>query len=155
MIAEKKNFLKNECIPLLHKLIPGQQGKWGKMDAQQMVEHLRDICKLANGKMILPLLNTVPEKLEQARVFMMTEAPFKENTKVPVMPEEPRAHKYASLEEAIAKTETELQDVFTAYAAEPSKKLMHPMFGELNYQEQVQYLDKHIRHHLRQFGLVD
>ena len=155
MIAEKKNFLKNECIPLLHKLIPGQQGKWGKMDAQQMVEHLRDICKLANGKMILPLLNTVPEKLEQARVFMMTEAPFKENTKVPVMPEEPRAHKYASLEEAIAKTETELQDVFTAYAAEPSKKLMHPMFGELNYQEQVHYLDKHLRHHMRQFGLVD
>ena len=155
MLPNKEHFLKNECIPLLNKLVPGQQGNWGKMDAQQMVEHLRDICKLANGKIILPLLNTDPEKLAQARAFLMTEDPFKENTRVPVMPEEPRPHKYADLEEAISKTKPELEDVFTAYAANPALQLMHPMFGELNYTEQIHYLDKHIRHHMRQFGLVD
>ncbi len=155
MLVAKIHFLKNECIPLLQKLSGDEKGKWGKMDGQQMVEHLRDILKLANGKIILPLMNTEPDRLAKARTFMMSDGLFQENTRVPVMPEEPRAHKYASLQEAIAKTEKELNDVFTVYAADASKVLMHPMFGELNYEQQVHYLDKHVRHHLRQFGLVD
>lgn len=148
-------FLQNDVIPLLYKLDPLQKGKWGKMDGQQMVEHLRDICKVASGKIVLPLVNTDPEKLAQARSFLLSEQPFRENTKVPVMPEEPRPHKYKSLEEAITKTAEELQEIFTVYAASPSLVLMHPIFGELNYAEQLQYLNKHIRHHLRQFGLID
>lgn len=155
MIEENVHFLKHECLPLLQQLSPDEKGKWGKMDGQQMVEHLRDIFKLANGKIVLPLLNTDPDKLAKARIFMMSDALFQENTRVPVMPEEPRPHKYAGLQEAITKTEAELTDVFTVYAADPSKILMHPMFGELNYEQQIHYLDKHVRHHLRQFGLVD
>jgi hypothetical protein len=155
MIEAKVHFLTHECIPLLQQLSADQKGKWGKMDGQQMVEHLRDIFKLANGKILLPLLNTDPDKLAKARAFMMSDGLFQENTRVPVMPEEPRPHKYAGLPEAIDKTEAELNDIFTVYAADPSKVLMHPMFGELNYEQQVHYLDKHVRHHLRQFGLVD
>lgn len=125
------------------------------MDGQQMVEHLRDICKVANGKIVLPLVNTDPEKLAQARSFLLSELPFRENTKVPVMPEEPRPHKYSSLAVAITKTAEELEAVFTVYDADPALVLMHPIFGELNYEEQIHYLNKHIRHHLRQFGLID
>ena len=155
MIDNKVHFFKQEYIPLLHKLTAGQKGVWGKMDGQQMVEHMRDVLKLANGKIVLPLMNTDPDKLAKARDFMMSNEHFKENTRVPVMPEDPRAHKYASLDEAIAKTETELHDVFTAYADQPGKKLMHPMFGELDYEQQIHYLYKHAQHHLRQFGLID
>ncbi|MES2003879.1 MAG: hypothetical protein V4450_05115 [Bacteroidota bacterium] len=155
MIEQKAAFLKNEVIPLLHTLESRQKGNWGKMDAQQMVEHLRDVCKVANGKIELSLINTDPAALEAARAFVMSESHFKENTRVPVMPSEPRAHKYGSMSEAIAKLEPELADVFAVYAANPSLTLMHPIFGALNYEEQIQYLDKHIRHHLRQFGLVD
>lgn len=155
MLAEKEFFLKNDVAPLLRQLSPGQKAGWGKMDAQQMVEHLREVFKLANGKIVLPLLNTDPEKLADARVFVLSEEPFSKNIHVPVVPEEPRPYKYNSLEEAIQKTATELADVFTVYASETDKKLMHPMFGELNYAEQVNYLDKHVRHHLRQFGLIN
>lgn len=155
MTDPKIAFLQNDIIPLLYKLDPLQKGKWGKMDGQQMVEHLRDICKVASGKIVLPLVNTDPEKLAQARSFLMSELPFRENTKVPVMPEEPRPHKYSSLEVAISKTEEELKEIFTVYTSNPSLVLMHPIFGELNYAEQVQYLDKHFRHHLRQFRLID
>ena len=155
MINTKVHFLQHEYIPLLHKLKTDQKGVWGKMDGQQMVEHMRDVCKVANGKMALPLMNTDPEKLAKARDFMMSNEPFKENTRVPVMPEDPRAHKYASLEEAITKLEPELNDVFVVYAADAHKKLMHPMFGELDYEQQIHYLYKHAQHHLRQFGLID
>lgn len=155
MLTQKENFLRNECVILLQKLDGHEKGKWGKMDGQQMVEHLRDVCKLANGRIVLPLLNTDPEKLERARVFMMSDTPFQENTKVAVMPDEPRPHKYSNLQEAISKMETELHHVFTVYAADADKTLMHPMFGALNYEQQIHYLDKHVRHHLRQFGLVE
>lgn len=154
MIEDKVHFLKTECLSLLQQLSNDQTAKWGKMDGQQMVEHLRDIFKLANGKIVLPLLNTDAEKLAKARIFMMSDGLFQENTRVPVMPEEPRPHKYSSLAEAITKMESELNDVFTFYAPDPLKTLMHPMFGELNYEQQMYYLDKHVRHHLRQFGLI-
>jgi hydroxymethylglutaryl-CoA reductase len=155
MVDTIVHFLQHDYIPLLQTLTADQKPKWGKMDGQQMVEHMRDVFKVANGKIVLPLLNTDPEKLALGRKFVMSDQPFAANTRVPVMPEEPRSHKYSSIAEAIAKLEPEISDVFTVYAADPSKTLMHPMFGELDYEMQVRYLDKHVRHHLRQFGLVD
>jgi hypothetical protein len=155
MLEVKVHFIKHDYIPLLHKLSAGQQGKWGKMDAQQMVEHMRDIFKLASGKILVPLLNTDPDRLAKSRAFLMTEDPFPTNIKGPGVPEEPRPHKYSSLAEAIAKLEPEIEAVFTAYANDADKLLMHPVFGELDYELQIRYLDKHVRHHLRQFGLVD
>jgi hypothetical protein len=98
MLEDKVHFIKHDYIPILQTLTADHKAKWGKMDAQQMVEHMRDIFKLANGK---------------------------------------------------------IEEVFTVYAADPDKLLMHPVFGELDYDLQIRYLDKHVRHHLRQFGLVD
>ncbi|MBV9989620.1 MAG: hypothetical protein JO301_18200 [Chitinophagaceae bacterium] len=153
MLQEKEQFLKHEYIPLLRQLQAHQPGRWGKMDAQQMVEHMRDAFKVANGKIVLPLINTDPAVLEKARAFMLSEAPFRENTKMPLMPEEPRRHKYAGMEEAIEKLRPELEDVFTVYAADPQKVLVNPVFGDLNYEQQVHLLHKHAKHHLAQFGL--
>ena len=155
MLESKVHFIKQDYIPLLHKLTADQKGEWGKMDGQQMVEHMRDIFKLASGKILVPLVNTDPERLARSRAFLLTEDPFPPNVKGPGVAEEPRPHKYSSLAEAISKLEPEIEAVFTAYANEPGKLLMHPVFGELDYELQIRYLDKHARHHLRQFGLVD
>ncbi len=155
MLTEKESFLQNDYVPLLQKLTPGHKAVWGKMDGQQMVEHMRDVFKVANGKIILPLMNTDPDKLEKARAFILSDLPFRENTKVPVMPEEPRPHKYTSLEEAIQKMEPELKAVFTVYANNPGHTTFNPMFGPLSYEQQVHLLYKHAMHHLRQFGMVD
>ncbi len=152
MLDKNEYFLKNEFPVLLHQLDADQKAVWGKMDVQQMLEHLRDVCKVANGKITLPLYNTDPANLAQARAFLMSDAPFMENFKLPVMPSEPRPHKYPDLETASSKTMEELQDVFTYYQTDPSATLMHPIFGPLNYAEQLHYLVKHLKHHLRQFG---
>lgn len=155
MLPEKEKFLKSEYVQILKNARPGLPAKWGKMDLQQMVEHMRDVFKVANGKIVLPLLTIDPEKLARQREFIMTDIPFRENTRVPVMPEEPRPHKYASMEEAIAKLEPELADVFAVYTSGPGKTTMNPIFGELNYEQQVNLLHKHALHHLRQFGLAE
>lgn len=153
MQQHKIDFLQKEYIPLLQQLQPGQQGNWGKMDAQQMVEHMRDVFKLASGKVVLPLLDPDPERLAQRRAFLASDQPFKENIRLPVVPEEPRPHKYGSMEAAIEKLRPELEAVFAYYADDPERTSHNPVFGDLNYEQQVNLLYKHARHHLRQFGV--
>lgn len=154
MNEEKLNFLKTQFIPLLCQLKDGQKGNWGKMDAQQMIEHFRQTVKASNGKIQMPLHNPDPELLQKRRDFIMSEIPFKENTKSPVLAEEPAPHKFASLEEAINKLEEELNDMFEVYEKDNATPLNHPVFGELDYAQQVQLTHKHAMHHLKQFGLV-
>lgn len=154
MNVTELSFLKTDFIPLLRKVTPTQKGSWGKMDGQQMVEHFREVLKVANGKIIFPLLNTDEALLAKAREFMLSDKPFKENTKMPLLPEEPNKHKYASLNEAIEKVETELHYLFVIYENDATKTTFNPMFGNLNYAEQMHLLYKHTQHHLRQFGLI-
>jgi hypothetical protein len=154
-IETKLAFLKQDLLPLLRSLQPAQKALWGKMDAQQMVEHLRDALKVANGKIALPLVTTDTERLEKMRAFIMTDIPFKENTRSAVMPEAPRPHKYASLAAAVDKLAPELLDLFSVYEAAPGKVVMNPVFGELNYEQQISLLYKHAVHHLKQFGVME
>ena len=84
MNTSKESFLKKDFIPLLEKLKGDEKGKWGIMNAQQMIEHFSDAVKNANGKLILPALNE-GEKLQKFRHFLMSEEPFKENTKNPLI----------------------------------------------------------------------
>lgn len=153
MSLANEQFIRNEYIPLLQKLPADTAPVWGKMDVQQMIEHIRDAFKVANGRLPLPLVNTDPEQLAKTRAFMLSDKPFRENTKMPLMPEEPRKHKYASKEEAIQKLVPELEHVFTVYSVTPGLRIMNPMFGELDYAEQLHLLVKHTKHHLRQFGV--
>ncbi len=37
----KKAFLKDDLLLLVNKLKEDEKAKWGKMDAQQMIEHVR------------------------------------------------------------------------------------------------------------------
>jgi len=48
-----------------------------------------------------------------------------------------------------------IQYFYLYLATNPAKTLMNPMFGELNYEQQISILYKHTRHHLKQFGLID
>lgn len=152
--SERASFLQHGLVPALNNLSGETPAQWGKMDAQQMVEHLRDAFKNASGKYIIPLITTDPERIKQLQDFLMSDKPFRENTNAPFMPETPRQHKYASMEEAIARLEPEINDFFKAYEADPDRRILNAVFGELNFEQQVHLLYKHVTHHLRQFGVV-
>ncbi len=67
MNIEKMEFLKKEMLPLCKKLTPDTKPKWGVMNAQQMVEHLSETLRYANGKTKLPL-HTAEEHLQRLRI---------------------------------------------------------------------------------------
>ena len=149
----KLNWLTIDLIEMLFKLDANTKGNWGLMNAQQMVEHLSAAVRQANGK-DKKILLTPSENLERIRTFMLSDKPFRENTKNIELPEIPDPALQPSLKEAIAELNNELVDFVNFYKPEPAQKLMNPFFGELNYDEWVHLLHKHAMHHGRQFGLV-
>lgn len=150
---EKLQFLKNNFIELLKKLKGNEVPVWGKMNAQQMIEHFGDAIEDACGKNNRTLI-TPPDKLEATRAFMLSEKDFKPNTKNSLMSETPAATKLPDLASAIARVENGIKDFEAFYSGNTEKKVMNPFFGELNYEENIQLLHKHAMHHLRQFNLI-
>jgi len=102
MNFEKENFVRTKLIALLQKLKNDEPARWGKMNVQQMIEHFTDVMMVASGKIKLPTV-TPADKLSRLREFMFSEKPFKENTKSPVLAEEPAPLKKHTKEAAIGK----------------------------------------------------
>lgn len=137
----------------LKHLGPNEMGAWGKMNGQQMVEHLVDVLKLANGKLVLDM-NLPPEIIERNYQFLLSDQPFKENTKNPFLPEEPLPQRYQTIQQALEALNVETEAFFAVFAANPDLKISNPIFGNLNFEDQLQLLTKHSMHHLKQFGLI-
>ncbi len=154
MNDQKLHFLKAEFIPLLSNLKPGEKGKWGVMNSQQMVEHFADSVKNASGKLQLPKLNE-GERLEKSRQFLMSELPFKENIKNPLINEQGEPLRKPDMQSAIRKLQEELDYFFEVFENNPALTTHNAFFGELDYAMNIQLLHKHAQHHLRQFGLIE
>ncbi|HXL58940.1 MAG TPA: hypothetical protein VN958_21905 [Chitinophagaceae bacterium] len=154
MNNEKINFLKYQFIPLLQQLPADAKGRWGVMNAQQMVEHFSDTLQQANGKRALPL-HTPKEHLPKFRQFMLNEKPFRENTKNPLMGEQAPTLKNNSMQEAIDELQEELNYFFSIFETNPNLITLNAIFGDLDYEQNIQLLYKHAQHHLKQFGLID
>lgn len=146
-------FLKNELIYHLKHLGPNELGAWGKMNAQQMVEHLVDTFKIANGKLKVDS-NLPPDIIERNYKFLQSDIPFKENTKNPLLPETPMEHRYQTIQQALDALQAEINEFFKVYEGDDTLKINNPVFGDLNFEDQLRLLDKHTKHHLKQFGLI-
>lgn len=154
MSLEKENFLRTKLITLLQRLDPVTPPRWGKMSVQQMIEHYGgDAVRNANGRLKMETIITPLEHLDRMREFMMSEKPFKENTKNPLMGEEPAPLRYKTVQGAIGALQQELIYFFEAYEKNPAMIIRNPFFGDLNFEQNVQLLYKHALHHLRQFGV--
>jgi hypothetical protein len=153
MDEQKLTFLKTQFVPLLRNLTPDAKGKWGVMNAQHMVEHFGDAVKNAAGKLTLPLVHE-GDHLAKLREFMMSEKPFRENTKNPLLGPEPQPLRQPNMEAAVDRLQKYLNYFFEAFEENPGMTTQNPIFGELDYTANVQLLHKHAMHHLRQFGLI-
>ncbi|RTL57363.1 MAG: DUF1569 domain-containing protein [Sphingobacteriales bacterium] len=153
MNEQKLKFLQEDFIPLIKHLAPDAKGKWGKMDGQQMVEHVTDFFKFSTGKLQYPLV-TPADLLPKYKAFLLSEKEFRENTKAPILPDEPFPHRNKVMHTAVAELETEVNDFFTSFKDDAEKTALHPVFGDLNFEEWVQLHHKHVVHHLKQFGLL-
>lgn len=124
------------------------------MNLHQMVEHFtNDAVKIANGSIVHDM-HTPAEHLPRLREFLLSDRPFRENTINPMLPDEPIPNKYKTLQAAISELQMELINFFEVFGTNPHQTTRNPIFGELNFEENVQLLYKHALHHLRQFSVM-
>lgn len=152
-IDEKAQFLRNRLIPLLKNLPTETPAAWGKMTVQQMIEHFSDTMRIASGKAVYTDVLTPPEHLDKYRSFLESEKPFRENTKNPLMPEVPAPVRNPSKAEAIKELKEETLFFFSVFEKNNLQVTRNPIFGDLNFEQNVQLLYKHAAHHLKQFGV--
>lgn len=154
MSLEKENFLRTRLVGYLQRLDPATPPRWGTMNVQQMIEHYAgDAVRNASGRLKVTELVTPAAHLDRMREFMMSDKPFKENTRNPLMPEEPAPTRYRTVQGAIGALQQELIYFFEAYERDPGLIIRNPFFGDLNFEQNVQLLYKHAIHHLKQFGV--
>lgn len=152
--AEKENFLLNEYILLIKTIDENQEPVWGKMNVQQMIEHMTDSFRIADEKDKEEKIITPADRLEASYQFMMSDKPFKQNTVNVLMPTEPPSTRHELLEDSIMELDNEIMDFHNFFKDNPDKRTTNAFFGELNYAEWVQLLHKHAIHHLKQFGAL-
>ena len=154
-MQDQFQFLKEQYITLIKQADVHTQPKWGKMNFQQMVEHVSAFFKVSTQKIKFDLVSP-PEHMPKLKEFLMSDKQFRENTKAPltIIGEEPLPIHYPTIEQAISKLEKEVNHFFAFYESDPAASAVHPVFGELNFEEWVRLHYKHVTHHLRQFGLL-
>lgn len=153
MNFEKEDFLRTRFISFLQQLDPATAPRWGKMNVQQMIEHFADMVRWANGKVKHEKIHTPLERLHAYREFLMSDKPFKENTKNPFMDEQPAPVHHKTVQAAIGELHEELIHFFEVFEKNPQLIVRNPFFGDLNFDQSIQLLHKHALHHLRQYGV--
>ena len=155
MQNEKLHFIQHTLFDRLKNLQPAAAGRWGKMNGQQMVEHLSFIFSASSGKIKTTL--AIPEEfLPKAKAFLWSDKEFRENTKAPagLIPEEPQPLQHTAMDAAIAELKEQVNYFIDYFKTNPGITTMHPAFGALNFEEWVQIHHKHLVHHLKQFQLI-
>jgi hypothetical protein len=151
---EKEFFLRTKLVGYLQQLDPATPPKWGKMNVQQMIEHYGgDGIRSASGRLKIEKIISPAENLKKMQEFLMSDKPFRENVKNPLLGEEPRPLRYKTVQAAIGALQLELIYFFEAFEKDPKLITRNPFFGDLNFEQNVQLLYKHALHHLRQFGV--
>ncbi|MDB5202259.1 MAG: hypothetical protein JWQ27_1668 [Ferruginibacter sp.] len=155
METEKLSFIQGKALKLLEQLSPDAVPRWGKMNAQQMVEHLNDFFRVSILEIQYPLV-TPEEQLPKYKAFLESDKEFRENTQAPetIVGAEPSPVLYGSLEEAIAHLNSTVEKFNSFFSNGTAVKTLHPVFGDLDFREWIRLHHKHLSHHLRQFGLI-
>lgn len=155
MDQKKLNFITNESLQLFNNLATDTTGKWGKMNGQQMIEHLAAFFYVSAGKIKFDLVTPV-EHLPKYKEFLLSDKAFRENTQAPlaVIGEEALPLRYATMNEALENLKQAIQAFEDCFKEDALKTTLHPVFGELNFEEWILLHYKHVTHHARQFGLM-
>jgi Protein of unknown function (DUF1569) len=155
MDAVKLDFIQHKFIALLNNLNTNTTGKWGKMNAQQMVEHVTDFFNVSAGKIHFDVV-TPAEHLPKYKEFLLSDKEFRENTKAPatILSDEPLPLCNGTMQEAITGLQKSIDAFLEYFVADVNNTSSHPVFGVLNFEEWVMLHYKHVVHHGRQFGVV-
>jgi len=154
-MQEKEQFLRSEYSRRLSTLDPATPPKWGKMNVQQMIEHMAEYIRMGYGEPEYTATITPEEHLPKMQAFVMSEKPFRENTPNSLLPDVPPPAQHSTVADSITELRDAVSTLFSRFGEQPALTVMNPFFGRLNYEMTVSLLHKHAWHHLKQFGVAE
>ena len=138
---------RRELRDRLARLTPASERRWGTMSAPQMVAHLADCMRMAQGDLVVPSKN-LPIRFTPLKELILYVLPFPKNA-----PTAPEVISRAPLDWA-----TECASLGTMIEQfgerDPSATWPeHPAFGKLSGKQWGVLAYRHTDHHFRQFGV--
>lgn len=150
-----KHFLYEEFPVLLRGLKADTPALWGKMNAQQMIEHLFLVASASNGRLTIKPTADAERLAYRKMRFFEKDVPMPRHFRVDFVPEEPNPTQFANIEDAKMQLFNQLQRFDDYFAEHSGMTTVHPVFGAFTYDEWVENHARHFRHHLMQFGLIE
>ncbi|TCI85527.1 hydroxymethylglutaryl-CoA reductase, degradative [Tenacibaculum sp. M341] len=126
---------------------------FGTMNAQQMIEHLSAVTQIANGNWKVDVFVS-DEKSARRKPFLNTDNELQVGFRASFLSENPVALQFSSINEAIDDLINQVNVFFEVFEKEPKRTVVHPFFGELDFEYWKKFQVKHFTHHFKQFGLV-
>lgn len=152
-VALREAFLYQGVTEALAALAAGTPAHWGRMTAQQMVEHLSWSYAVSTGRRVVQC--PIPEaKREAWKQFLFDNRPMLREFRNPALVDGLPPLRHEGLGDAVVALRSEADEFRQQAAATPDVRHMHPVFGPLNAEEWARAHYKHFFHHLLQFGLV-
>ncbi|MPL54625.1 Bifunctional protein PaaZ [bioreactor metagenome] len=159
LVAKKSPFIelnRRNIQKLLNGLTENTKPNWGKMTAQQMLEHLETTLLYSIGEPEVEKCFTPEEHLEKYQDSLYNHRKMPKDFPAPFLPEDGTLPelKYKNLEQAKEKFLENLQKYQIYYRENPEAEHMHFVFGKLNKEMMELMHRKHFTHHFEQFGLL-
>ena len=143
-------FLKLKPVELLKD---ESKPQWGKMDPQQMVEHLIKSIKMSNGKIDAELI-TPFKKIESLKKSLFSSRTLSQIPEIDLLPGAPPPYEIDNMFFAKQVLYEEVIEFYRYYEKTSYATPMHPTFGRLNKKGWETFHTKHFFHHFSQFGLL-
>ena len=159
LVAKKSPFIPLNVKSIektLKGLTENSTAGWGKMKAQDMIEHLEDAILVSIGEPEADKCFTPEEHLEKWQDSLYNHRAMPKDHKAPFMPEDGSlpALKHRNLEVAKDAFMDSLKKFVIYYKENPKAEHMNFVFGKLNKEMWELMHRKHFTHHFEQFGLV-
>ena len=140
-------------LSILNGLNSSKTPLWGKMNAQEMVEHLSDMLMMSRGTGNFTI-DIDAETIARRQQFLSSDKEMAKNIAVPFTKEIIEL-RHDELELALDEFAEEWINFTEYYENNPSASVIHPYYGDLDFNLWLKMHDKHFTHHFKQFGLIE
>jgi hypothetical protein len=140
---------KVEILRRLRTVRPGDERRWGRMSAHQMICHLIDSARMATGERVVRDLSTPLQRTVVKFTALYLPLPWPAG--IPTLPE------IDQLAGGIRPTDfaddlAELERLVQLMTDRTLRRPRHPFFGPMSERAWLRWAYLHMDHHLRQFG---
>lgn len=153
--TEKLEFYFEHTMPQqINALKPDTLPLWGRMNATQMLDHLRDGFHLSMEVHVLPP-GVVSDKAEKLKAISLTsDRPLPKEFTNPVLEllEKPPLPEHQLAQQRLIDVFNEFKAYYKGKGTEHTAP--HNLFGYLNYHEWMWFHYKHVSHHFAQFAMI-